>query len=552
MPAVATWKDSRTLEDGRTAFATGAWSDAFRLLAAADARAPLGADDLDRLASAAYLVGEYAASVDARARAHAAFLERGEAIRAAGSAFWLTFALLDRPDQRAQAAGWIARAQRLMDDVTETCAEHGWLLCASARQRAGEGEIASAYAAFTKAAEIGARVGSPDLIALARHGQGRTLLAMNQTPDGLALLDEVMVAVAGGEVAPMIAGTVYCSVISACHDRFDLRRAQEWTLALQRWCDAHPEIVPFRGHCLVRRSELMQLHGAWTDAFSEARRACERQHDASSQPETAAAYYQIAELHRLRGEFTSAEEAYRLASQTGRRPQPGLALLRLGQGQTDAADAAIRLALQETRDRRSRVLLLSAAVEIVLAKKDAAGARLASDELAQLAARLDMPFPRAVSSQARGAVLLAEGNPLPALESLHAAATAWQELDAPYELAQARVLIGLAYRRLGDLEGAQLELDAAQEVFEKLGAAPAAARVAALSEQASPPPSTGLTGREIEVLRLIATGATNRAIAGRLGISEKTVARHVSNIFTKLDLPSRSAATAYAYQHKLL
>jgi DNA-binding CsgD family transcriptional regulator len=460
--------------------------------------------------------------------------------------------MIDQPRQRAQASGWLARAQRLLDDVNEPCVEQGWLLCASARQRVASGDIASAHAAFAEAAGIGARFGDADLTALARHGEGRTLVAMNDTAAGLSLLDEVMVAVTGGEIAPIVAGAVYCSVITACHDLFDLRRAQEWTTALEGWCAARPDVVPFRGHCLIHRSELMQLHGAWNAALTEAHRACERLTDPPAQPEAGAAYYQLAELHRLRGDFARADEAYRLASQAGRTPQPGLALLRLSQNQLDAADASIRLALQEARNQRARVLVLRAAVEIMLAKNDVAAARGTCDELGRVAEQLDMPFPRAVSSQARGAVALAEGQPLASLALVREARAAWQELDAPYELAQSRVLIGLAYRELGDEDGAQLEFDAAHEAFEKLGAAPAVSRVAALNARPSPPPGTGLTGREIEVLRLVAAGEKNRTIAGQLRISEKTVARHLSNIFTKLDLPSRAAATAYAYKHKLL
>jgi ATP/maltotriose-dependent transcriptional regulator MalT len=224
----------------------------------------------------------------------------------------------------------------------------------------------------------------------------------------------------------------------------------------------------------------------------------------------------------------------------------------LSQGQVDAADTSIRLALQGGRNQRARVFLLRAAVGIMLAKNDVAAARGTCDELAKVAERLDAPFPRAVSSQLRGELALAEGQPFAALELFREARAVWQELDAPYELAQNRVLIGLAYRQLGDDDGAQLEFDAAHETFEKLGAAPAVSWVTALNTQASPPPGTGLTGREIEVLRLVATGAKNRTIGGRLRISEKTVARHLSNIFTKLDLPSRAAATAYAYKHKLL
>jgi DNA-binding NarL/FixJ family response regulator len=542
-----------SLEAARAAFDRGAWADAVTGLTAADAQTALAPDDLDRLSTAAFLTGDEEASVHARTRAHAGFLEHGQPVEAARSAFWLAFDLAGVPDQQAQAAGWLARAQRLIDGAREPCVEQGWLHCATARRCVAEGDIAGAYAFFSQAAEIAERFGSRDLMAMARHGQGRTLLGLNRVREGLSLLDEVMVAVSGGEIAPIVAGAVYCSVISACHDMFDLRRAQEWTTALQGWCASHPDTVPFRGHCLIRRSELLQLHGEWREAISEAQQACERLARSSRpRPNAGAAFYQLAELHRLRGEFSKADEAYRLANRAGCNPHPGLALLRLNQGQPEAADAAIRIALQERRNRRARVLLLRAAVEIMLARHDVAAARAAADELATFAQQIDAPFMRAVASQARGALRLAEGEALEALDALRAARTAWEGLDAPYELAQVRTLIGLCFHQLGDHDGAQLEFDAAQETFEALGATPAAAAVAALTSDRSIPATTSLTGREVEVLRLIATGATNRAIAGRLSISEKTVARHVSNIFTKLDLSSRAAATAYAYEHKLV
>ena len=539
-------------EGARAAYARGKWKEAFDAFIAADAASPLEPDDLDRLAAAAFLIGEDALSLQCRTRAHAAFLDHHDSLGAARSAIWIAFLMMDTPKQRAQAFGWLARAQRLLEDADAPCVEHGWVQCATARQRAGSGDMAGAQAAFAEAAAVGQRFGDRDLLTLARHGLGRTLVMMNQTDAGLALLDEAMVAVASGEIAPIVAGAVYCSVITACHDIFDVRRAQEWTDALQGWCESQPDLVPFRGYCLVRRSELLQLHGAWEHAMSEARRACDRLADPSSRPEAGAAFYQLADLHRLRGEFAKADEAYRSASQAGRKPQPGLALLRLNQGQLDAADTSIRLALQEVRDTHGRVVVLSAAVEIMLAKADVAAARAASDELSQFAQTLGLPYPNALSCSARGAVALAEGEPLRALESLHAACAGWQELDAPYPHAQTRMMIGLAYRQLGDLEGAELEFDAAHEAFERLGAAPAATRVAALTRRSPIAPATGLTGREVEVLRLVATGITNHAIATRLHISERTVDRHVSNIFTKLDLSSRAAATAYAYQHKLL
>lgn len=542
--------DSHPLESGRAAFRRGAWCDAYALLLVADGRTPLEPEDLEQLATAAYLIGEDANFVQASTRAYNGFVERGQNERAARVAFWLAFLMFVRPNEQAQARGWFARAQRLVQESGRACVEEGWLLCFTGREQAWMGKGSAAYELFARAAEVGSRFGDRDLLAMARHGMGRSLLIQGRGAEGIALLDEAMVAVTAGEIAPIVAGIVYCSVLDACHREFDLRRAHEWTSAFQSWCASDPDIVAFRGHCLIRRSEIMQLHGAWDDALTEARQACERL--AGAQAEAGSAYYQLGELYRLRGDWQQAEEAYRLASQAGRRPQPGLALLRFAQGQTEGVEAAIRLALQESRDPWQRVSLLSAAIEILLAGGDVAAARAAGEELAAIAKRSDAPYLRATASHAAGAIALAENEPLAALEWLRSAASAWREIDAPYEVARTRVLTGIACRELGDTEGAQLEFEAAQDAFERLGASPAAAEASALAGKQTAPASANLTGREIEVLRLIATGVTNRTIAGRLGISEKTVARHVSNIFTKLDLSSRAAATAYAYDHKLL
>jgi DNA-binding CsgD family transcriptional regulator len=415
-----------------------------------------------------------------------------------------------------------------------------------------EGDVTSALSLFEQADKVGSHFADIDVTSLARHAQARVLLRMNRKAEGFALLDEVMLAVTGGEVVPMIAGVIYCSVISACYDVFDVDRAQEWTNALSGWCSAHPDIVPFRGQCLVRRSELMQLHGEWDDAVAEAQRAATALAQAAVDPEAGAAHYQQAELSRLRGDLTRAEESYRRASQAGRKPSPGLALLRLAQGHVDAAGVAVRRMLEETKEARSRARLLGAAVEIMLAQQDIASARAAADELSRIARTFDSRVLHATAAYACGAVALTAGESGTALELLRTALTAWQELRAPYEIARSRELIGRAYRLLGDEEGAQLEFDAAQDTFDRLGAAPDAARVASLGAHAAGAASGALTGREVEVLRLVATGKTNRAIALDLSISEKTVARHLSNIFTKLDLSSRSAATAYAYEHKLV
>ena len=539
------------LARGRDAFQQEAWSDARTLLAQADRESPLEPEDLDRLATAAYLVGEDAACIDALTRAHHGYLERGAPSRAARCAVWITFAMFERPALQAQATGWVARARRLVEEGTMDCAERGFLLCAEAFLRVRANDAVGAGALFGEAVEIGARFKDRDVLALARHGQGRVLLFQNKMAEGFAMLDEVMVSVTCGEVHPVISGVVYCSVLSVCHDFFDLRRAKEWTTALTGWCDAHPDMV-FRGECLVRRSEMLQLHGAWDDALAEAEQACARLHAGSPARDAGTSPYRAAELYRLRGEFQKAEDLYRRASQAGRNPHPGLALLRLAQGQNEAAAVAIRHELQEKRSPTFRAEALRASIEIFLATKDVAAARNSAEELARIASVLNAPFLRGSSLEASGAVALASGGATSAIALLRDACAIWRELEAPYEIARVRELTGLAYRLLGDEEGAQLEFEAAAETFERLGARPDTTRLASLITPPSPDVHGPLTGREVEVLRLIAAGKTNRAIATELAISEKTVARHVSNILMKLDLPSRSAATAYAYSRNLV
>jgi DNA-binding CsgD family transcriptional regulator len=529
------------------------WTDTYARLSAADREAPLDPPNLEQLAIAAYLIGRDAESLDILTRAHHAFLSQGAATRAARCAFWLGFWQLMR-GEHAPGSGWIARARRLLDEGRQDCVEQGYLLLPAAIQLIAEGNAGAAHSKFVEAIKIGSRFGDLDLVNLATQGRGRALIKRGEITEGVALLDEVMIAVTSSELSPLVAGVIYCSVIEACFDIFDVRRAQEWTEALSHWCASQPEVVPYRGHCLVRRAQIMLLRGVWADAIDEAQRACERLSQPPGQRAIGAALYQLAELNRLRGNVAKAEEAYRATGEAGRMPQPGLSLLRLAQGRTDVAKAAMCRVVDEARDRGLRSRLLGAHVEILLAAGEVEAARHAADELSAIASDFATPFLRAVSAHATGAVLLAEGDAKAALATLREGCAIWHELEAPYEAARVSVLVGLACQKLGDVDGAQMELNAARRAFEQLGAAPDVARVDRLSEPGPPETSTtnALTTREVQVLRLVASGKTNKAIADELGISEKTVARHVSNIFTKLDLSSRAAATAYAFRHDLV
>jgi DNA-binding CsgD family transcriptional regulator len=540
-----------SLDRGRASFERQAWADAYAQLIEADRKAALEPEDLERLAIAAHLVGRDAESTDVWARAHHAFLGRAAAPGAMRCAFWLGFTSLIQGDS-ARSGGWLARGQRLLDDGRHDCVERGYLLVLKALRRMWEGDHATLYATFGEAAQIGERFGDSQLVAFGRLGVGEALIRSGQTAEGVALFDEVMVSVTAGEVSAIGVGIVYCAVIGECQQLFDLRRAREWTKALGQWCASQPDLVPYRGQCLVHRAEIMQLQGAWSDAMREARQACERLSQTVGRPWVGGAQYLQAELHRLRGEFARAEEAYREASHSGHESQPGLAKLRLAQGKTQAAAAAIRRVMDEAHDRATRSMLLTAYVEIMLAANDLRAARAGAEELTGIAEQLGAPLLRAMAAHATGATLLAEGDGRAALTALRHAWAAWQGIEAPYEAARVRVLIGLACRALGDDDTAEMELDTARWVFGQLGAAPDLARVEALSRAGAARAPGGLTTREVEVLRLVAEGRTNREIAKALILSDHTVRRHLQNIFNKIGVSSRAAATAFAFQRELV
>lgn len=484
-----------------------------------------------------------------------------------------------KPSEIGRATGWLARSERLVAKAGRQCVERGYLLLPAANRHLANDEAVTAGELAVQAAEIGERFGDRDLSGLARCIQGRAPVRLERLEQGLALLDEVMVGAAAGELSPVPAGIVFCSVLDCCRAVYALARAREWTHALSQWCEAQPQLVAFSGSCRLHLAEIFELDGAWKESIEEARRAAERAALESERATMAAAAYQQAEIHRLRGEFESAEERYRAASRDGVEPQPGLALLRLAQGNGDAAGATIRRAVDESQNPLRRLRFLPAQVEIMLATGRLEEAERAAEELEGVAATSGSEILRAIAARARGEVALTQGDARGAIAPLRSAFVVWQEIGAPYISATIRVRLGQACRALGDEEGARLEFDAARSVFAALGAAPDLARIDLLEHARQPvarasagassgtgesgPASAsegrveagrphGLTIRELEVLRLIATGKTNKAIGEDLYLSEKTVDRHVSNIFNNLDVSSRAAATAFAYRHKLI
>lgn len=537
------------LERGQDAYRRRAWQLAHDALSRVDSRAPLAPENLELLAVSAVMVGRDDDAVVALERAHRGYLESGNTLRAVHCAIWLCLNLATRGEV-GPASGWLGRAQRLLDKEQIETAYRGYLLLPLVFQHEGAGDFAGAAATAAEAAAIGERFGDRDLFALAVHAQGYMLIRDGRVAEGLALVDEAMVAVTADELSPIVTGIVYCGAILACQDVFETRRAWEWTQALERWWKEQPEMMAFTGRCLLHRAEILQLRGSWRDALEEARRAGER-FDVQRNRAAGLAHYRRGELLRLQGELRGAEEAYRNASRLGWEPQPGLAQLRLAQGRAEAAAASVSRARAEAAEPLKLAVLLPAYVEIMLAVGDLEDARAACCELEEIAGRYESAMLGAMVGYARAAIELAAGDARRALGAAREACEVWESLGAPYELARARVLIGLACRELGDEDTAVLELDAARNAFEELGAA---RELTALTSLTAPAAAErhGLSRRELEVLRLVAAGMSNREIGAALVISEHTVARHLQNIFAKLGLSSRAAATAFAFEHELV
>jgi ATP/maltotriose-dependent transcriptional regulator MalT len=533
-------------EPARAAARASQWEQALEALAALDATEPLSAEDLEEMGEAAWWVGRLPESIAARERSVAEYVAAGQPRRAALVALRLFHTFSVRGDG-AVATGWLRRATRLLDGESEGV-EHGQLWLAEARVARARGDADAELDYARRAIALGHEFADADLFALGQYVEGRALVRQGQVYDGMATLDEAMLAGRPGELGAMATAQVYCNVIAACQELGDLRRAGEWTEALRGWCESQPASV-FPGLCRVHRAEVMRLRGAWSEAEHEARRASDDLLE--SMPAFAsAALYQLGEVRRQRGQLDKAELAFRRASDLGREPQPGLALVRLAQGKADAAGASVRRALAQESSRLTRARLLPAHVEIAVAGGDLPAATAAAQELGEIALAYRSIALEAAAAFATGRVELAADQVPAALASLRRAWELWRAADCPFEAAEARRALGLACRAAGDAEGAELALSSSLAAFERLGATAESARTAELLGARQP--VAGLTVREVQVLRLVAAGNSNREIAAELYLSVKTVARHLSNLFYKIGVSSRTAATAFAYEHGLI
>lgn len=534
------------LQRAREACEHNAWHDAYEAYRLADAAAPLTESDLDGLALASYLLGRDDEFVALKERSHRAHVAVNRAECAARDAFWLAVMFLFRGDL-AQSNAWIARGERLLCD--RDCAECGYLAMQKVEVLLRGGSPSEAHAMAAGIVALGQRCGDADLVAAACHLQGRAAIAMGESARGLKLLDETMLAAVSGELSPIMTGLMYCSVIDACREAHEWSRAREWTAALSKWCDRQGGMVAFTDACLVHRAEILRLQGAWQDSLTESRRVCDRGEHAR-RPPPGAAFYEQGEVHRLRGDLALAEEAYRAANRRGFEPQPGLALLRLAQGRTDAAAAAIHRLAGAARACENRGRMLPAYFEIMLATGNLDEAQRVCEALDALRDEFGTVSVHAQAAQARGALCLHCDDANTAMQYLRESFALWESMPVPYEAARVRVMMAQCCELLGDADAAALERDAARAIFEQLGAKPDLERLTTSGSRVSIPGA--LTTRELEVIRLVAQGFTNKAIGKALGLSTRTIDRHVANILGKLDAPSRAAAIAMAATQRLL
>lgn len=537
------------LIEAREARARQDWQACFDALVETSAQSSdptVEAERLDLLADAAWWLGRLDDCVDARERAYLLYDELRDDRRAGQCAVWLYEHHCFRASPSI-AGGWLRRARRMLDG-DEDCAEFGALLLREAEVAHGNGALDAATALAERGVELGRRLRCADLEAEALQALGRVRIDQSRPAEGLALLDEAMLFVLDGRLSPYSTGKVYCSLISACEQLSDHGRAAEWTAATARWAARHPFAV-FPGLCRVHHATALQWRGQWAEAEQEATRACEEL-SGINLPNAAAAWAEIGDIRRRLGDLDGAGVAFVNADRLCAQPRAGLALLRLAQGSVDVATSIINDALEGAGwNRLARAKVLPARAQIAIAAGDLGAAIAAVDELETIADDFASDGLQAAATSARGRVQVAQGDPA-ACATLRNAVARWTDLGVPYEIATARTLLGQACRHGDDATGAAAAFDAARQLFDNLGVSLDARASQTLPNQ-SPLPA-GLTAREAEVLRLVAAGHTNKEVASVLFLSDKTIARHLSNIFTKAGVSTRAAATAFAFEHDMI
>lgn len=537
-----------TVELADAAFARRDWLDAYDLYVAAEAEAPLNVDALDRLVSAAGMVYRDDKVISASEQLYERALASCMPDRAARTAFFLSMRL-GMLGEGGRSSAWAQRAKHVVDETPYEISARALLTFPEIRGLSMRGEHARAQTLAREAIEIGRRCGDADCVAFAMTLLGRALIQSGNVADGLAALDEAMLQASGWQLSPVVTGLIYCLTIAGCRTVHAHDRSREWTQVLADWCEAQPQLIAFSGICRVHRSEILELVGSWDESVAEARRAAGSIQEVADPMMSAAADYQQAEIARMRGQLTKAERFYTEASRKGADPQPGLALLRMAQGLREQALHGLNRAVETANDDLMRARLLPALVDVALGCSASDAAAAAATDLTQIARTYRTEMLQAMADQANGCVAIASGLPAEAIPPLRRAFAIWAAFGAPYIAARIRMRIGDACGALGDAEGARLEREAARAAFEALGAVTDLAEAEAHLGQR---PRNVLTAREREVMRLIAEGRTNRAIAAVLVLSEKTVERHVSNIYDKLGVASRAAATAHALKHDLM
>jgi class 3 adenylate cyclase len=452
----------------REALERHAWDEAFELFSRAEREADLSGRDLESLAEAAFFTAHADLGVEAKERAFKAYVADGNGIRAAFLALDLTqqYAYRGKP---SIASAWLHRGERLVENEAENYT-HGYVALRRGEGAMHAGDVDTAIAFAEEAVRIGTASGEADLQATALTLLGSLRIATGETSDGFALMEEATIAAVNGELSPFVTGVIYCTMIAACRDLTDYRRASEWTEATERWCERQ-SVSGFPGVCRVHRAEVVALSGAWDRAVEELERATDECLAYNAFPPLADGFYAIGEIRLRMGDLQGAEEAVRQAHAFGRSPEPVLALIRLAEGKERAALVAINSAVeQETWDRWARARLLPAQIEIAIAAGDPALARRAADKLEHLVQSYDSPALHARRHEAFGRVLIAEGDHAMAAQELRIAIGHWRDVAAPFEIARGRTLLASALRGVGEDEAADLELGAARDEFVRLGA----------------------------------------------------------------------------------